>query len=439
MGECSIQKSAAVGLIGFSEIRRYAYKVAAKILVLQSQAAAISSIPSLELMIQRCCTDALPQYFADSSPQATSFPSQKSGGNDHKVDNSKNADAYLGHVSEKHSVSSRSSQDTATLHDLREAAWNLLPFFLSHLQPDYLRMSWRAQIDSTAILMGHKTAMMASVLNPPRGKSTGRVVASIMPHLARAYASHLEVEGLIRPRMPLVMTQAIEDSADVQSEIGTAGDDYMDSEAMNRGTTDANIGNSLDKAADSFQEANLNTDFQRVDSHVASQTGKGSSRSRPTDQRQHTERLTEFSPHQSSTGPSRLEVDHHKAVEAEGGQFHQSSISETDKHTSKRPRLASPPSNPPTSGLPTLEQTIVPAQAPSIFTTTTALDQSLQAAGATARESLEKRNTQDDSDTDGSFEIPELVVNGDTEDEGDSDDDEDEDDEGGGMDAETIG
>jgi hypothetical protein len=47
--------------------------------------------------------------------------------------------------------------------------------------------------------------MLAAVLNVPHRSSGGKkVIGSVMPHLARAANGALEVEGLLRPRMPVV-------------------------------------------------------------------------------------------------------------------------------------------------------------------------------------------------------------------------------------------
>ncbi|KAJ6185603.1 hypothetical protein N7519_006904 [Penicillium mononematosum] len=61
-------------------------------------------------------------------------------------------------------------------------------------------------MDRSIILTSDKDAMFASVLNPVpavKGRGAG---SSIIPFLTRPYADQMEVEALVRPRMPVLMT-----------------------------------------------------------------------------------------------------------------------------------------------------------------------------------------------------------------------------------------
>jgi pre-rRNA-processing protein RIX1 len=89
---------------------------------------------------------------------------------------------------------------------LQDAASTLLPVLLTNLPTSTLVPSIRAQIDRTAILTKNKAAMIASVLNPQPARKGAKVVSSILPHLARAYGGDQDVEGLLRPRMPVIIT-----------------------------------------------------------------------------------------------------------------------------------------------------------------------------------------------------------------------------------------
>jgi hypothetical protein len=62
----------------------------------------------------------------------------------------------------------------------------------------------RARLDRTAILTQHKDAMVASVLNPPPSKKFGKPAASILPLMARGFSTEKDVEGMLRPRMPVI-------------------------------------------------------------------------------------------------------------------------------------------------------------------------------------------------------------------------------------------
>ena len=155
-----------------------------------------SSVVSLRGVIKKCCEDLLP---SSDAPIRTSTSNDKE-----KVKilistkSSTNADAF---------ARSSESIDRAKVKgpaELTAAAWELLPILLSKVPTQFVKFSLRAQMDRTAILTGHKTAMLASVLSIPQGKSDGKAISSILPHLARAYGEDLEVEALLRPRMPVL-------------------------------------------------------------------------------------------------------------------------------------------------------------------------------------------------------------------------------------------
>ena len=83
---------------------------------------------------------------------------------------------------------------------LQTAAYDLLPTLISRLPLGHLSSATRSLLDRTAILSAHKEALLASVLNPDliSGKP------SVLPFLGRLHPDSLEVEGLIRPRLPLI-------------------------------------------------------------------------------------------------------------------------------------------------------------------------------------------------------------------------------------------
>ena len=93
----------------------------------------------------------------------------------------------------------------ASRSEVSEAAWNLLPVYLRRISPRHMEHGLRAKIDRTAILAQHKYAMMASVLHPPWKGTESNPASSVMPHLARSFQGDQDVEGLIRPRMPVVL------------------------------------------------------------------------------------------------------------------------------------------------------------------------------------------------------------------------------------------
>jgi pre-rRNA-processing protein RIX1 len=90
--------------------------------------------------------------------------------------------------------------------ELQQAASGLLQSVLTYIPPGLLAPSVRAEVDRTIILTSNKDAILASVLNPiPAAKGRG-AGSSLMPFLVRSYADQMEVEALVRPRMPVLMT-----------------------------------------------------------------------------------------------------------------------------------------------------------------------------------------------------------------------------------------
>ncbi|EPE30228.1 ARM repeat-containing protein [Glarea lozoyensis ATCC 20868] len=168
-------------------------------------------------VIRACCKDILPQ-----ETERNSFTPGETLGKKPYVNGSsnQNADTF--------------SQQNGGLvvefgqSDLRVSATQLLPLFLSHLLQQHLDISMRSLIERTAILSGHKDAMVASILNPFVGRN-GKALASILPHLTRQYGNDAEVEMLLRPRMPMIPSvgrQHLDLDADIQVDAVS----YYDSE-----------------------------------------------------------------------------------------------------------------------------------------------------------------------------------------------------------------
>ncbi|KAI9874859.1 MAG: hypothetical protein M1830_009198 [Pleopsidium flavum] len=178
------------------DIRTAAYVLVAALFKLTGPSLTRSSVSSLAKIIRACCDDLLPSPMATLI--ATAAPASKRGSDHTKGTSSINADAFLA------PPSTRNLQTLAASVGLHNAASALLPLFLSQLSPQHLSYPLRCQIDRTAVLTQHKQAMLASVLNPaPNRKGTKRI-SSIMPLLARSFGEVAEVEGLLRPRMPVL-------------------------------------------------------------------------------------------------------------------------------------------------------------------------------------------------------------------------------------------
>lgn len=117
-----------------------------------------------------------------------------------------NADSFL----EK---SKKPTTNIQTKSPLSDAASSLLRAVLQYVPAQSIPHSIRTQIDRLAIINGSTITMLASILNPP-SKSSGKAVSpSILPFLARTSQGEVEVEGLLRPRVPVIRTQMLQ-SAD---------------------------------------------------------------------------------------------------------------------------------------------------------------------------------------------------------------------------------
>lgn len=156
------------------------------------------TLSSLTELFQTCCVDLLPPV-DDSSFSAGLATDGKGKSKANQV--TVNADSFLNSGKQ-----GRQAKQGPSFPELKRAASELLPVILTHVPTGLLAPSLRAEIDRTTILTADKNAMLSSVLNPlpaVRGRGAG---SSIIPFLARSYADEMEVESLIRPRMPVLMS-----------------------------------------------------------------------------------------------------------------------------------------------------------------------------------------------------------------------------------------
>lgn len=195
------------------EVRSAVYSTVSGLLNLSGSTFPKSSIDPLGNIIRSCCNDILPQEPTMSKSKAASTTTKGNGNSANQ--STTNADTFLG-------ASNTPKTPAANFAGLHTAAYALLPILLSKLPTQYISDSLRTRMDRTAVLAQHKEAMVASVLNPPPTRKSGRPVASIMPLLARSCTHSIDVEGLIRPRMPAIRTKnatsAFDDEEDDQQE-----------------------------------------------------------------------------------------------------------------------------------------------------------------------------------------------------------------------------
>ncbi|KAE8383214.1 rRNA processing/ribosome biogenesis-domain-containing protein [Aspergillus bertholletiae] len=179
------------------EVRASAYELVQTLLARMGPSLTKQSITSLADLVRASCHDLLPPAHDQSaSAKASSDAKGKAKSNLAAA----NADSFLNPM-----LKQGRQSDVATFSSLARAASELLVGVLTHAPTEHLSPSLRAEIDRTIILTSDKFTMLASVLNPvPAVKGRG-VSASIMPFLTRAFPAEMEVESLIRPRMPVLM------------------------------------------------------------------------------------------------------------------------------------------------------------------------------------------------------------------------------------------
>jgi pre-rRNA-processing protein RIX1 len=225
-------------------IRAACYSSVASLLKRSGIALPKSSIDPLGLMIRTCCDDILP---SEQSASSSKRPMQQSKTNGNAQQTQTNADTFL-------SLSTDVENPAAMFKGLQEAAYELLMVVLANVRPQHLSDSTRSRLDRTAILVGHKDAMIASVLNQPPSRKFGKPVASIMPLLAHMYPSEQDVESLLRPRMPVVLSGG--KSMDSQVDEEDENEEEEVEEDVEEETPDQFVGHALD----TLLETAANTD-----------------------------------------------------------------------------------------------------------------------------------------------------------------------------------
>ncbi|KAL4807789.1 rRNA processing/ribosome biogenesis-domain-containing protein [Aspergillus unguis] len=154
------------------------------------------NVSSLTDTIRTCCSDLLPPNRENGTKDHASDAKGKSKTNSAAV----NADFFLNPSLKQ----GRQTNVLARISKLSRVASSLVASVLTNVPMEYLAPPVRAEIDRTIIMTSDKNAMYASVLNPLPALNGRGANASIMPFLARGYSSEMDVEALIRPRMPVL-------------------------------------------------------------------------------------------------------------------------------------------------------------------------------------------------------------------------------------------
>lgn len=199
------------------------------------------SVDSLIPLMRTCCEDLLPSETSPSVVKDT--PGQAKSKGNSQPQGTANADSFLG--------SNTTSDPTASYLGLKKAAYDLLPVLLSDVRAQFYSDSLRAGLDRTAVLVQHKEAMLASVLNPPPSKRFGKPAASILPLMARSFPDAKDIEGMLRPRLPVIRLGGQDTELEEEIEEEDEVEDEEDEE------DEAFVGEELDSALKTAAQADM--------------------------------------------------------------------------------------------------------------------------------------------------------------------------------------
>ena len=194
---------------GYPELRRSIYEAVVEILAIVGPSMPRSTVSAMSPLIRALCQDALPE---SNLFEMTSMPSPN--GAKKPPNNSAaatNADSYL----QPQGITPTTPEPVPAV---REVAAILLPLILSRIPQAHVSVPVRSLLDRTAILTKNEKAMLTSVLNPPE-RPKGKQIRSILPLYARSSALSLDIEGLLRPRMPgLQQDRTVSGTMDAEEE-----------------------------------------------------------------------------------------------------------------------------------------------------------------------------------------------------------------------------
>ncbi|KAF2024444.1 hypothetical protein EK21DRAFT_78687 [Setomelanomma holmii] len=222
--------------------RAACYHAIASLLQRSGVALPKSSIDSLVPLMRACCEDILPLESTTAPKAETPGQAKANGKTPSQV--TANADSFL-------NATGKSIKASTGLEGLHEAAHNLLPALFGNIRALYFSDAMRSRLDRTAILTQHKDAMVASVLNPPPSKKFGKPAASILPLMARSFPASPDIEGMLRPRMPVIRLGQQDVDADGDGE-DEEEDDEMSAEEDGQDET-------MEHEEDSFAGDKLDT------------------------------------------------------------------------------------------------------------------------------------------------------------------------------------
>jgi pre-rRNA-processing protein RIX1 len=199
-----------------SGLRESSYLLMSELLPLVGRSFAKANVFALSALIKQCCRDLVP---ADVNRGIQEQPNTSKGSSKNTQVNM-NVDALLNPTLKESNSVKEGAPNRQNL-----AAMTLLPLLYNYLPTEYLPLPVRTEMERVAILTANRSAMVASVMNPMPPIKGRRPIPSILPFLTRKYAKHLEVECLVRPRMPVLLGNTGEhfDAEDYEENEDSAG------------------------------------------------------------------------------------------------------------------------------------------------------------------------------------------------------------------------
>lgn len=178
-----------------SRLRESSYLLVGEVLPLQGRTLAKDTVFALSPLIRQCCRDLVPADMNRGSQE------QQNAAKGH----TKNAQFNLNVDTLLNPALKESSSGKEAFDGVQNSAANvLLPLLYNYLPSEFIPLPVRTEMERVAIVTGNRSAMVASVMNPIPPIKGRRPIPSILPFLTRRYAKDLEVECLVRPRMPVI-------------------------------------------------------------------------------------------------------------------------------------------------------------------------------------------------------------------------------------------
>lgn len=199
-----------------SDVRKMTYELVAEILALVGLSLSKSTALLVSKCAKKCCEDLMSPMKSSCGQLDSTQPSGKLAAN---CAVTSNADSYFRFPNTR-------TEALAMPSSIQLSASKLLPFLLTHVPRGFFSFGMRAEIDRVAILTRNKKAILASVLNPPLKPKSRPEMSSTLVFLAREFPDSLEVDALMRPRLPVLQRKGDDEDGElITHEEGKLGEE----------------------------------------------------------------------------------------------------------------------------------------------------------------------------------------------------------------------